>query len=102
MEDKITKEQFRKTAMSAIDSVVAVSDEIWATGLPTVVLRFSNNYEVVVGLRDAEETEVSQMIERYERALTTIADGRNFGSPLQAIAAKAIGIPPKFNPEEGE
>lgn len=52
---KVTKEEFRKFAMAAIDSVVAVSDEIWATGLPTVVLRVHNNYEVVVGLRDAEE-----------------------------------------------
>jgi hypothetical protein len=104
VDDKITKEQFRRFAMSAIDSVVAVSDEIWAYGLPTVVLRFRNSYEVVVGLRDAEapddpeaQVEIDALavtLQRYKRALTDIADSP-IGSPVRAIAAKALGDPPK-------
>jgi hypothetical protein len=55
VDEKITKEEFRRFAMSAIESVVAVSDEVWKNSLVTVALRFGNNYEVIVGLRDAEQ-----------------------------------------------
>jgi hypothetical protein len=55
VDEKITKEEFRRFAMSAIESVVSVSDEVWKNSLVTVVLRFRNSYEVVVGLRDAEQ-----------------------------------------------
>ena len=54
VDDKITKEEFRRFAMSAIECVIGVSDEIWECGLPTIVLRFRNSYEIIVGLRDAE------------------------------------------------
>jgi hypothetical protein len=55
VDKKITKEEFRRFAMSAIESVVSVSDEVWKNSLVTVVLRFRNSYEVVVSLRDAEQ-----------------------------------------------
>lgn len=57
VDDRITKEQFRACALSAIDSVTSVTDEIWESSLVTVVIRLNNNYEVVVGIRDAENPE---------------------------------------------
>lgn len=55
---KTSKEQFRKLALSAIDSVMAVSDDIWEQSNVTVILKDTENYEIVVGIRDAEEPEV--------------------------------------------
>jgi hypothetical protein len=133
VDDKITKEQFCEFAMSAINSLVSMPDDMWEWTLPTITLRFKNSsYEVVVGLRDAEEeddeaqatidriqatadrlsdslarltsqsTRDSVTIERYESALVRIADAENFGSPLQAIAAKALGDPPHPKQEEDD
>jgi hypothetical protein len=101
LEDKrITKEEFRQLALSAIDSCVAIPDDIWVAALPTVALNF-NNYVVSVALKDAEEIDdpyMQSLVDernRYEKALKRIADGKNFGSPLQGIAAAALGEVPK-------
>jgi hypothetical protein len=106
-DDHITKERFRKLAMSAIESCVAIPDDIWNAALPKVVLTLNTSYAVAVELRNAEEPPddpyVQSLIDdrdRYEKALKRIADAKNFGSPLQGIAAAALGEVPENTKED--
>jgi hypothetical protein len=55
VDKRITKEQFRRAATAAIESLLSVPDDLWDLALTTVVIRYNNNYEVYVGIRDAEE-----------------------------------------------
>jgi hypothetical protein len=116
VDDKITKEKFCEFAMSAINSIASLPDDMWEWALPTVTLRYKDSsYEVVVGLRDAEAADdesqatidriqatldrLSVTVERYKRALTRISELRgnrvDIGMSVRAIADEALGNPPK-------
>lgn len=93
----ITKERFRKIAASAIESCVAIPDDIWSAATVRVVLRLGDNYEVVVELRDAEEPDDdykarTATLNRYEEALRQIAHGdHSFKTLPTDIARAALG-----------
>jgi hypothetical protein len=66
-------------------------------GIPHFVIAYGRLRTVIEGVVTAalqsEREAAAAEARRYRDALVEIADGRNFGSPLQAIAARALASP---------
>jgi len=63
----------------------------WADGFSDAQLKERQLCEELLREKDTTIATLRQERDEARAALVRIADGKNFGSPLQAIAAKALG-----------
>jgi len=44
----MTKEQFKKLALDAVETILTMPDDLWATGYPLLRLKYKGSDEIVV------------------------------------------------------
>jgi len=60
----MTKEQFKKLALDAVETILTMPDDLWATGYPLLRLKYKGSDEiVVVGIVESETDEHNDLNE---------------------------------------